>query len=32
MQWLWWNTAWEIWIEPRYWPSPYTTPLRIFLR
>ena len=29
-QWLWWDAAWETWVEPRYFKSPYTTPLRIF--
>jgi len=29
-QWLWWDTAWEVWVEPCYFKSPYTTPLRIF--
>ena len=27
-QWLWWDAAWECWIHPRDWKSPYRTPLR----
>lgn len=29
-QWMWWDAAWETWVEPRYWRSPYRTPLRTF--
>ena len=28
-QWLWYDYAWEWWVEPRRWATPYTTPLRI---